>query len=68
MELTFVDIFEDENLVMKFCNKFHKEQIEQLRHGNPDGKKTGKQIVMALHKGSDDMMSNVFMKSFIGTI
>ena len=64
MELTFVDIFEDENLVMKFCNKFHKEQIEQLRHGNPDGKKTGKQIVMALHKGSDDMMSNAFYEKF----
>lgn len=64
MELTFVDIFEDENLVMKFCNKFHKEQIEQLRHENPDGKKTGKQIVMALHKGSDDMMSNAFYEKF----
>lgn len=64
MEMAFVDIFEEEELVMKFCDKFHKEQIRQLKNGNPDGKKNGKQVVMALHKGSDDMMSNAFYEKF----
>lgn len=64
MEMAFVDIFEEEELVMKFCDKFHEEQIRQLKNGNPDGKKNGKQVVMALHKGSDDMMSNAFYEKF----
>ncbi len=64
MEMAFVDIFEEEELVMKFCEKFHEEQIRQLKNGNPDGKKNGKQVVMALHKGSDDMMSNAFYEKF----
>ena len=56
----FADIFEDEEFVLEYCEKFHKEQLEMLRNDNKDGKKTGKFVNMALHKGSDDMMCDLF--------
>ena len=64
MELSFADALEDEEIVLKFCEKFQEKQIRQLRNGNPDGAKDGKQVVMALHKGSDDMMSNALYEKF----
>ena len=64
MELSFEDALENEEIVLKFCEKFQEKQICQLRNGNPDGAKDGKQVVMALHKGSDDMMSNALYEKF----
>lgn len=56
----FADIFEDEEFVLEYCEKVHKEQLEMLRNDNKDGKKTGKFVNMALHKGSDGMMCDLF--------
>lgn len=64
MVLAFVDIFEDEDFVLEFCEKFQKQQLEGLRNLNRDGSKNGKQVVMALHKGSDDMMGNNLYRKF----
>ena len=60
----FADIFEDEEFVLEYCEKFHKEQLEMLRNDNKDGKKTGKFVNMALHKGSDDMMGRNLYRKF----
>ena len=64
MVLSFVDVFEDEDFVLEYCNKFHKEQLARLGKLNQDGKNTGKQVWMALHKGSDDMMGNNLYRKF----
>ena len=64
MVLSFVDIFEDEDFVLEYCEKFHKEQLEVLSNDNKDGKKTGKFVNMALHKGSDDMMGRNLYRKF----
>ena len=65
MVLAFVDIFEDEDFVLEFCNKFHKQQLEKLSKLNPDGKLDGKFVSMMLHKGSDDMMGrNLYHKFY----
>ena len=64
MILAFVDIFEDEELVLEYCNKFHAEQLARLRKQNPDGKLDGKFVSMMLHKGSDDMMGNNLYRKF----
>ena len=65
MVLAFVDIFEDEEFVLEFCNKFHKQQQAKLKALNPDGKLDGKFVSMMLHKGSDDMMGrNLYHKFY----
>ena len=64
MVLSFVDIFEDEDFVMEYCEKFHKEQLEMLRNDNKDGRKDGMFVMMALHKGSDDMMGRNLYRKF----
>ncbi len=61
---SFIDIFEEEEFVLEFCEKFQKEQLEGLRKLNKDGSRNGKQVVMALHKGSDDMMGNNLYRKF----
>ena len=65
MVLAFVDIFEDEEFVLDYCNKYHKEQQAKLSKLNPDGKLDGKFVSMMLHKGSDDMMGrNLYHKFY----
>ncbi len=61
---TFVDVFENEEFVLDFCEKFQKGQLRNLRNINKSGRLTGKQVVMALHKGSDDMMGNNLYRKF----
>ena len=61
---SFADIFDDEDKVLRFCNQFHEEQLEQLRNSNPDGRLNGKLVSMSLHKGSDDMMGNNLYEKF----
>ncbi len=64
MVLAFVDIFEEEEFVMEYCNKFHKQQLARLARQNPDGKLDGKFVSMMLHKGSDDMMGNNLYRKY----
>ena len=64
MVLSFVDIFEDEEFVLEFCENFQKGQLRQLARLNDDGRRTGKLVSMALHKGSDDMMGNNLYRKF----
>jgi hypothetical protein len=61
---SFVDIFEEEEFVLGYCEKFQKEQLENLKNLNKDGSRSGKLVAMALHKGSDDMMGNNLYRKF----
>ncbi len=60
----FVDVFENPEFVLDYCEKFQKGQLEELANSNKDGKKNGKLVSMALHKGSDDMMGNNLYREF----
>ncbi len=64
MEEGFCDLFENEEVVLKYCERYHKEQLEELLGSNPDGKRNGKLVSMSLHKGSDDMMGNEFYEKY----
>jgi len=64
MQLGFEDLYFETDFVMRFCEKFQKGQLEQLGSDNKDGKKTGKMVAMALHKGSDDMMGNEMYEKY----
>lgn len=64
LQLGFEDLMIETDFVMRYCEKFQKEQLARLAADNKDGKKTGKLVGMPLHRGSDDMMGNEMYEKY----
>jgi len=56
--LTLTDIYEHEEEMLTYMERFQKENLDNIRNSNKDGSRNGKFMSMALHKGFDGMLSD----------
>ena len=57
---SLMDLYERPEDVERFIDEYHPQMIGEIKHMNPDGKKTGKFVNMTLHKGLDGFMSDEY--------
>ena len=57
---SLMDLYERPEDVERFIDEYHPQMIDEIKHMNPDGKKTGKFVNMTLHKGLDGFMSDEY--------
>lgn len=56
--LTMTDIYEYEEEMLKYMDRFQVENLRGIRNANRDGSRSGRFMAMALHKGFDGMLSD----------
>ena len=56
--LTLTDIYEHEEEMLRYMERFQQENLQGIRDANPDGSRNGRFMAMALHKGFDGMLSD----------
>ncbi len=56
--LALMDVYEHEEEMVTFMERFQKENLQGIRDANRDGSRNGKFMSMALHKGFDGMLSD----------
>lgn len=56
--LSLTDIYEHEDEMKAYMERFQIENLQGIRDANRDGKRNGRFMAMALHKGFDGMLSD----------
>lgn len=56
--LSLTDVYEYEEEMLAYMERFQVENLEGIRNANRDGSRNGKFLAMALHKGFDGMLSD----------
>ena len=56
--LALTDIYEHEEEMLSYMERFQVENLRGIREGNRDGSRSGRFMAMALHKGFDGMLSD----------
>lgn len=62
--LTMTDLYEFEEEMLTYMERFQVENLQQIRDFNKDGSRNGKFMAMALHKGFDGMLSDAQYEKF----
>lgn len=62
--LSLTDVYEYEEEMLTYMERFQVENLQGIRNGNKDGKRNGKFLAMALHKGFDGMLSDSQYEKF----
>ena len=53
-----MDVYEHEEEMVAYMERFQKENLQGIRDANRDGSRNGRFMAMALHKGFDGMLSD----------